>query len=164
MDKTSKILTALILVLVVSIGITIGFIFMIGSGNDDGLASTQSNQINTTTQSQQPSWHQIASYSGGVTNEMKAYDFTSKGQKVKVTVSAKPMVTYNTNSLGLYLLKELDGGAYTLAKDGNLTWGSTESPNTKEMSIEDSSGSKTFTLQVSPTDIESWTVTIWDYY
>ena len=150
--------------MIAGIVVSVGVILQVNLSTDEKIVTAEANSSNVVTQPQQSSWHLIATYSGGNSNVMKAFDFNSTGQKVKVTISAKPLVTYNTNKVELYLQKELSGGRFTLAKECNLSWGSTESPNTKKFSIEDSSGSKTYNLQIIPTDIEKWTVKIWDYY
>ncbi|MDI6882489.1 MAG: hypothetical protein AB7S37_06525 [Methanobacteriales archaeon] len=74
-------------------------------------------------------------------------------------MSATPIINYDINIMTVDVLKDGSG----IATD-TIDWGPTESPKSKTRRIEVSNGPGTYCIRVYSTELESWKVTIWDYY
>ncbi|AEG19165.1 zinc ribbon domain-containing protein [Methanobacterium paludis] len=104
----------------------------------------------------QPTWHQIATYTEpdrGVMN------FNIQGQKFKVVMSATPPLDNQLNILNVDLLK--DNSALT---NGLISWNPTESITTKERTIEAFTGPGNYQVNIYVTKLKNWKVTVYDYY
>lgn len=145
-----------IVVLVAVLGVTAGMLFQKPSQNIILPSNTTTSTATPQSNVYQPTWHQVATYTGpGSVNSV----FSIKGNQFKVTMSAVPKITYNTN----YLDVGVASGNYLVGR-GSLTWSSNENPDKKENVIQVSQGSGTYEIGIVPTDVESYTVTVWDYY
>ncbi len=159
MSNTVKALIVVCIILIAGIGVAAGMLLqkpsqtvIIPQVNNTGT----SNQQATASQPYQPTWHKLAVYTGP---GQDYGSFTTRGNQFKVTMSATPSITYNTNYLDVYVYN----GNYVIGS-GTLSWSETESPNKKENSIMVSQGPGTYNLNILPTDIDNYAVTVWDYY
>jgi Predicted membrane protein len=163
MGNGVKALIVICVVLVAGIGITAGMLLQNPSSSvannskqDHVITTTQSSD----TQTYQPTWHKVAVYTGPGEDYGS---FTIKGNQFKVTMSAVPAITYTTNYLDVYVYEGNTIGINTVGS-GTLSWSETENPDKKEDSILVSQGSGIYTLDILPTDIDNYAVTVWDYY
>jgi len=146
-----KVLVVLCVILIAGIGVTAGMLLQ-KSANNTQVPKTQQ----STSQLNQPTWHQAASYTGpGAVNGT----FSIKGSQFKIAMSAVPVVNYNTNYIDVAV-----GSGNNLIDSGTLSWSSTESPTKKEDIISVSQGEGTYNIEINPTDIQSYNVTVLDYY
>lgn len=164
MSSGVKALIVICIVLIAGIGVTAGMLLQKPAGTVTANA-TQAAPATTTTQSSnaqvyQPTWHKVAVYTGPGEDYGS---FTIRGNQFKVTLSAVPAITYSTNYLDVYVYQGNTVG-YNTVGSGTLSWGNTENPVKKEDSIMVSQGSGTYTLDILPTDIDNYAVTVWDYY
>lgn len=127
-----------------------------------GSMMLQKHAVNTqqvapaTSLSNQPAWHQVATYTGpGRVNGT----FSIQGSQFKVTMSAVPMFSSDTNFLDVVI-----GSRKFLVASGTLSWNLTENPDEKELQIPVSKGAGTYDIHIGPKDIQNYTVTVWDYY
>ena len=157
MSKTVKGLIIACVILIAGIGVAAGMLLTNPSTNTTIYQVAPNTASQTpTTQQYQATWHEIATYTGpGEVNSA----FSIRGSQFKVTMSAVPMITYNTN----YLDVGVASGNYLVGR-GSLSWTSNENPNKKEAVIPVSQGSGSYSIGIVPTDIESYRVTVWDYY
>jgi len=163
MNNGVKALIVICVVLVAGIGITAGMLLQ--NPASSAANNSKQDQVVTTTQSPdtqtyQPTWHKIAVYTGPGEDYGS---FTIKGNQFKVTMSAVPSITYNTNYLDVYVYEGNTIGLNTVGS-GTLSWSETANPDKKEDSILVSRGSGIYTLDILPTDIDNYAVTVWDYY
>ena len=108
------------------------------------------------TATNQPTWHQIATYTEpdkGVMN------FHIQGQKCRVVISATPPLDYQQNILTVDLLKN-----NRALNTGTISWTSMESVTTKEKTIEVSSGPGNYQVNIYITKLGNWHVNVYDYY
>jgi len=149
--RGTKALIIVCIILIVGIGATAGVLLQKSANNTQAPNTQQS-----TSGSNQPTWHQVAAYTGpGVVNET----FSIRGSQFKVTMSALPVVNYKNNYLGVAI-----GSGNYLIDSGTLSWSATESPAKKENVISVSQGNGTYNIVITPTDIQSYNVTVLDYY
>jgi hypothetical protein len=153
MSSSVKALIVVCILLIAGIGVTAGMLLQKPINTTAQVASSTQP---STSQSNQPAWHQVANYTGP---DAVNGTFSIQGTQFKVTISAVPMITYNTN----YLDVAVGSGNY-LAASGTLSWTATESPAKKESVISVSQGQGTYDIEIDPTDIQNYTVTVWDYY
>lgn len=163
MSNGVKALIVICVVLVAGIGITAGMLLQNpassvanNSKQDHVVTTTQSSD----TQTYQPTWHKVAVYTGPGEDYGS---FTIKGNQFKVTMAAVPAITYTTNYLDVYVYEGDTIGLNTVGS-GTLSWSETANPDKKEDSILVSRGSGIYTLDILPTDIDNYAVTVWDYY
>ena len=160
MSNGVKALIVVCIVLIAGIGVTAGMLLQKPAGT--AVNTTQAAPTTTTTtqsssaQPYQPTWHKTAVYTGP--GEIDS-SFSIRGNQFKVTMSAVPMITYNAN----YLDVAVGSGNY-LDGSGSLGWTANENPVKKETVFQVSQGRGTYEIQIVPADIESYTVTVWDYY
>jgi len=153
MKTSTKALIVVCIVLVVALGITAGALFLNkGTSNNNPVSVNQSSEQVTST----ADWHQLTSFSGSG-DDFRT--FQTKGQRFKVVMSATPQLNYNTNFMNV----DISGNGQILAS-GNLNWNSTDALTTKEKTIEVTGSPGTYTSHVTTKDLQSWTVTIYDYY
>lgn len=153
MRTSTKVLIVVCIVLVVALGITAGALFLNkGTSNNNPVSVNQSSEQVTAT----ADWHQLTSFSGSG-DDFRT--FQTKGQRFKVVMSATPQLNYNTNFMNV----DISGNGQILAS-GNLNWNSTDALTTKEKTIEVTGSPGTYTSHVTTKDLQSWTVTIYDYY
>jgi len=153
MSTSSKLLIVVCIVLVVVLGITAGTLFLNkGTSTNNPVSVNQSAEKVTAT----ADWHQLTSFSGSG-DDFRT--FQTKGQRFKVVMSATPKMNYNTNFINV----DIKGNDQILAT-GNLNWGSTDALTTKEKTIEVAGSPGTYNSHVTTKDLQSWTVTIYDYY
>jgi hypothetical protein len=153
MSNGIKALIVVCAILVAGMGITAGMLLQKHVNTTTQVASTTQP---STSQSNQPAWHSVANYTGpGAMNGT----FSIQGSQFKVTMSAVPEITYKTN----YLDVDIGNGNYLVAS-GTLGWTATENPAKKETVISVSQGSGTYDIEINPTDIQKYSVTVWDYY
>lgn len=160
MSNGVKALIVVCIVLIAGIGVTAGMLLQKPAST--AVNTTQAAPTTTTTtqsssaQPYQPTWHKAAVYTGP--GEIDS-SFSIRGNQFKVTMSAVPMITYNAN----YLDVAVGSGNY-LDGSGSLGWTANENPVKKETVFQVSQGRGTYEIQIVPADIESYTVTVWDYY
>lgn len=171
MDKTSKKLFLVIIILLILLITGLGVFIKNSYFNDPTNIDTNINSdvenspINNTNNTANAAWHSILTYSGGISNNYETHDFSSKNGKIKVTFSGLPLENFGDNSLEVYVVKYYNnGGAITWVGDSSISWGSTSAVKTKEGTLKINSEAKKYSIQITPTNMESWTVTVWDYY
>lgn len=174
MDKTSKKLFLIIIILLILLITGLGVFIKNSYFNDptnidtDITSDTKNSPIdhaNDTNNTVDAAWHSIVTYSGGTSNDYETHDFNSKNGKIKVTFSGLPQENFGDNSLGVYVVKYYNnGGAITWVGDSSISWGSTSAVKTKEGTLKINSEAKKYSIQITPTNMKSWTVTVWDYY
>jgi len=163
MNKTTKILIVAIVVLVGVLGLASGALFQINKET----VPTVNNNSNSTAQnaSAQATWHKIATYSNGYSNHGSVYDLNIRADNIRVTFSGIP-VKNNTgmqSQLKVTTLKYIEAeGAVTFAGEGELNWGNENTA--KESTFEFSTTSRKIQIQISPLQLESWEVNVWNYY
>ena len=160
MSNGVKALIVVCIVLIASIGVTAGMLLQKPAGT--AVNTTQAAPTTTTTQSSsaqpyQPTWHKVATFTGS-TDDYRT--FSIRGNQFKITMSAVPMITYSENSL---MANVFDKSGYMVGT-GTINWGSTENPDKKEYVIPVSQGAGTYSASIYAYDLESWTMTVWDYY
>lgn len=161
MSNGVKSLIIVCIVLIAGISVTAGMLLQKPASTATTNVTQTAPATTTTTQSSsaqpyQPTWHKVAVYTGP---GQDYGSFTIKGDQFKVTMSAVPMITYNTNYLDVYVYS----GNYMVGSN-TLSWSETENPDKKEDSIMVSQGHGTYNLNIWPTDIDNYAVTVWDYY
>lgn len=159
MHTNVKVLIVICVVLIAVLGVAAGMLLQ----KPSQVVVTQANSTpsqQTSTQPYQPTWHKVAVYTGPGEDYGS---FTIKGNQFKVTMSAVPAITYNVNYLNVYVYSGSTIGVNQVGY-GTLSWTDTESPNKKEDSILVPYGNGVYTLDILPTDIENYAVTVWDYY
>ena len=102
-DKTGQKLILIIIILVIILIAGLGFIIHNSFFNDQNninidVSESESSSINENN-TVEASWHSIATYSGGSSNEYENHDFTSKNGKIKVTFSGLPQKNYGDKDL-----------------------------------------------------------------
>lgn len=165
MNKNTKILLIVCLCLVLSVSITLGVLFNHYAFNQGVPNTSTQNQVYVQNETSQSSWHKIASYSGGSSNDYEKHDFNSKKGSIKVTLTGLPQQNYGFNDLQIYVLKYYNnGGAITCVGNNSISWGETEAVQSKEGTLYINNPAKNYNMEIHPTNMETWTVTIWDYY
>jgi len=165
MSNGVKALIVVCIVLIAGMGVTAGMLLQKPASTAVNTTPAAPTTTTTTTQSSsaqpyQPTWHKVAVYTGPGEDYGS---FTIRGNQFKVTMSAVPAVTYTSNYLDVYVYEGNTVG-YDTVGSRTLSWGDTENPIKKEDSIVVSQGSGTYTLDILPTDIDNYAVTVWDYY
>lgn len=159
-----------IAILITIICVSVGFIFYSqyqsnpdNTTTDSGLNNIEQNVTNSS--SSTPTWHLITKYSGTTSNAYETHDFTSKNGKIKVSFSGLPQKNYGDNELLVYVVRYYNGGeAITKAGESSLNWGSSDPVEEKSDILYIEAKNKKYSVQITPTNIQKWTVTIWDYY
>jgi hypothetical protein len=160
MSNGVKALIVICVVLVAGIGLTAGMLLQ--NPASSAANNSKQDQVVTTTQSPdtqtyQPTWHKVATFTGS-TDDYRT--FSIRGNQFKITMSAVPMITYSENSLLVNVFSE----SGSMVGTGTIEWGDNENPDKKEHVIPVSQGSGTYSISSYAYDLESWTITVWDYY
>lgn len=158
MDNLTKILIMAVIILVGVVGVFAGYYINQPSNTPNNSSTVYVNQSSTQTQG---SWHELTSYSG-VNSETDTFQI--KGSEVKIVMSAKPTVNYDTNELSVDLLKSTGATTTQAITTGTVDWTATENPVTKTKTLQASSGSGTYQINVAASNLANWTVTVYDYY
>lgn len=161
MSTSTKALIVLCILIVGVLGVTAGFMFQNTSSDPDQALSLRENSTPKTEQAPkqttyQPTWHKVNTFTGPG-NEYRS--FSIKGNKFKVTMSAVPMINYDYNYLDVFVYRD----GYVI-DSGFLSWGPRENPGKKEHVIQVSNGPGMYEIIIAPIELESHTVTVWDYY
>ncbi|HEX7467516.1 MAG TPA: hypothetical protein VF324_02860 [Methanobacterium sp.] len=160
MVKSTKILLILFIVLIAVLGITAGVLLQTNNGKVTANNSTTNNSspVNQSTEpvTPQATWHQVANYTEPTAGLM---NFNIQGQKCKVVMSATPQLNNGINILTVDLLK--NSSALTT---GTIAWEPTEAVTKKEKTLEVSAGPGNYQVNIYVTNLQSWNVTVWDYY
>ncbi len=146
------------IILVGVVGVFVGYYLNQPSNNQNNGSTVYVNQSSTQTQG---SWHELTSYSG-VNSESDSFQI--KRSEVKVVMSAKPTVNYDTNELSVDLLKSTGATTTEAITTGTVGWTATENPVTKTKTLRATSGSGTYQINIAASNLASWTVTVYDYY
>lgn len=104
----------------------------------------------------QADWHQVTSFSG-VSDDYRSFQI--KGQRFKVVMSATPTLNYNTNFMNVDV-----SGTSGIIGSGNLNWGPNDDLSSKEKTIEFTAPPGNYYSHVTTKDLQSWNVTVYDYY
>lgn len=160
MSNNVKGLIVICIALIAILGVAAGMLLQKPSEVVLTQANTSNSDQQTSTQPYQPTWHKLAVYTGPGEDYGS---FTIKGDQFKVTMSAVPAITYNTNYLDVYVYNGNTVGV-NMINSGSLSWTESENPDKKETSILVPQGSGIYTLDIIPTDIDNYAVTVWDYY
>jgi hypothetical protein len=126
--------------------------------------SNQSANSGAATTSSSQTWHQSASFTGtGNIEEYKKVNI--KGSHFKVVMSAMPNFNKDINvfDVDVYSGNVIEGPSELVATN-TINWGANEKPVKKEGVIQVKEGKGTYTLLIITGDLESWSVTVWDYY
>ncbi len=154
MSNLTKVLIVVIIILVGTLGVVAGMMLL---GNQKAPANNTTVVINQTTQQvASAEWHQIDTFSG-VTNTQRTINI--KGNKFKVVMSAMPKYNNATNYMTTDILE-----ANRILNSGTVSWGSTDPLTSKESTIEVTAPPGTYTLKIYTKDLQSWTITLYDYY
>jgi hypothetical protein len=78
----------------------------------------------------------------------------------KIVMTANPQLNYDTNSMTV----DVSDSNNNLITTGNIGWAPTEAVSQKEKSIQVTSSPGTYSLAVSTTALQNWTVNVYDYY
>ncbi|HEX3013229.1 MAG TPA: hypothetical protein VHO92_03005 [Methanobacterium sp.] len=165
MSNGVKALIVVCIILIAGIGVTAGMLLQKPASTattniTQAAPTTTTTTHSSNTQPYQPTWHKVAVYTGPGEDYGS---FTIRGNQFKVTLSAVPAITYTSNYLDVYVYGGNTVG-YNTVGSGTLSWGDTENPIKKEDSLMVSQGSGTYTLDILPTDIDNYAVSVWDYY
>jgi len=155
MGSSTKLLIVAVVVLIAILGVAAGALMTM---NKD---STSANTPVSVSQSPEQvtykaDWHQVTSFSG-VSDDYRS--FSIKGQRFKMVMSATPTMNYNTNFMNVDI-----SGTSGIIGSGNLNWGPTDALTNKEKTVEFTGPPGTYYSQVTTKDLQSWTVTVYDYY
>ncbi|MCC7550819.1 MAG: zinc ribbon domain-containing protein [Methanobacterium sp.] len=155
MSSSTKLLIVVVVILVAVLGIAAGALMQMNqettTANTPVSVSESSEQV-----TYKADWHQVTSFSG-TGDDYRT--FSIKGERFKIVMSATPTLNYNTNYMNLDIM----GSSGTIGS-GNLNWGPTDSLTTKEKTVEVTGNPGTYASDVTTKDLESWTVTVYDYY
>lgn len=156
MAQSTKILIIVCVILVAGLGISAGALMQMYKGNTviaNGSSVTQS----PTQVSNQETWHEVASFSG--TTDATG-NFNIRGNMFKIVMTANPQLNYNTNSMTV----DVSDSNNNMITTGNIGWAPTEAVSQKEKNIQVTSAPGTYSLAVSATALQNWTVNVYDYY
>ncbi|HIH64069.1 MAG TPA: hypothetical protein HA285_00435 [Methanothermobacter thermautotrophicus] len=156
MDRETKIVLVVCFVLVAALGLTSGMLMNRVTEPGSEKITYTSEEVKPPGDGQIPQWHRVAAFTGSGDDYQC---FTIRGSKFMVVMSATPMINYDINIMTVDVLRDGAG----IATD-TIDWGPTESPKSKTRRIEVSGGPGTYCVSVYSTELESWKVTIWDYY
>lgn len=156
MSSSTKWLIVIVVILVGVLGVTAGALLM-----NQGSKTVPNNTQTSVSESQEQvtykaDWHQVTSFSG-VSDDYRS--FSIKGQRFKIVMKATPTLNYNTNFMNVDI-----SGTSGIIGSGNLNWGPNDALSSKEKTVEFTGPSGTYYSDVSIKDLESWTVTVYDYY
>ena len=157
MSKSTKILIVAVVVLVGILGVTAGLLLQ----SDKNATMTPDNGQTSVSQSGEKvtykaDWHKVTSFSG---TDDDYRSFNIKGQQFKVVMSATPMMNYNTNFMSIDI-SDTSG----IIGSGEINWGPTDALSSKEKTVKVTGPPGTYWVDVLTKDLESWTVTVYDYY
>jgi hypothetical protein len=155
MNRTTKALIIVCIILVGGVGLTAGFLIH-GSNSAPQYQIASSNTTEVQNQTYTPDWHAVADFIGPMNDSR---DVTIKGDKFKVIISAVPSVTYSANDFRVDVFE-----GQGLVNNGNIHWDPTESPKEKEVLMEIPQGNGVYTIKMYNYDVESWEVKVYDYY
>lgn len=159
MDKNTKILLVVCLILLAGLGVTSGvlmnkFFFQKPTKN----ISVQSSNITNTTQTNaEPSWHYVQTLSGTNANHGDTYTLKG-GKKVKILLTATP--EYNLDPSSFVLAVYHDQAEGDIA---NLDWAADESSKSKSTTLYPKLDSK-YEMRVGPHNIKTWKIEVYEYY
>lgn len=155
MSSSTKILIVAVVVLVAVLGIAGGALLTMNKGT-----ATANTPVSVSQSPEQVTykadWHQVTSFSG-VGDDYRS--FSIKGQRFKIVMAATPAMNYNTNFMNVDI-----SGTSGIIGSGNLNWGPTDALSSKEKTVEVTGPPGTYYSQVRSKDLQSWTVTVYDYY
>ncbi len=156
-SQTTKILIVAVVILVGILGVTAG---MLLQSDKNTISTADENQPSITESDEKVTykadWHKVTSFSGSG-DEYRS--FKIRGQQFKVVFSAMPMLNYNTNFMSIDVYD-----ASGIIGSGEVNWGPTDALTNKEKTVKVTGPPGTYTVDVLTKDLESWTVTIYDYY
>lgn len=159
MENATKILLVICFILVALLGFMTGIMLQVSTefplGNPIPKMGEPS-QWGLFTSTSEAEWHELATFKGSSDDHRC---FNIQGDKFKIVMSAVPMITYQPNTMQVYVIKD---NSIVAAK--SIEWGATEYPNRKREIIEVTSGPGTYCIMVYTVDLENWQITIWDYY
>ncbi|MFU2192252.1 zinc ribbon domain-containing protein [Methanobacterium sp. MZD130B] len=155
MSQTNKILILAVVVLVGVLGVTAGLLLQ--SNNNPTTMNTPSSVSESGEKiTYKADWHKVTSFSG-ISDDYRS--FLIKGQQFKVVMSATPTLNYNTN----YMNIDVSDTSHILGS-GEVNWGPTDALSSKEKTVKVTGPPGTYWVYVTSKDLESWTVTVYDYY
>lgn len=163
-NSTTKILIITVIVLVFALAVAGGVLLQMNNSftpSTNNSSNSSSKDLNV-----QATWHKIATYSDGYSNDGSTYDVNTRADNVKVTVSGVPLKdNIGMNSqLRVTAVKYIEAeGAITFAGEGELNWGNSELQS-KKSSFEFTTTSRKIQILVAPLQLESWEVNVWNYY
>lgn len=155
MSSSTKLLIVVVVVLVAVLGIAAGALLTMNKGTTSANTPVSINQSSEQV-TYKADWHQVTSFSGVGDNYRS---FSIKGQRFKIVMSATPTMNYNTNFMNVDI-----SGTSGIIGSGNLNWGPNDALSSKEKTVEVTGPSGTYYSQVRTKDLQSWTVTVYDYY
>jgi hypothetical protein len=162
MEKLSKILIVVCIVLVIGLSLIAGMLIQKPSTINNTPTPNNTTQIsNTTTQT----WHKIATYSNGYSNHQSIYDLNIQGDNVRITFSGVPLKDNigMPSQIKVIALKYIEAeSSITIAGEGELNWGNES--KSKEKTFEFTTTSRKIQIQIVPTQLQSWEVNVWNYY
>lgn len=157
MSQTTKILIVAVVVLVGILGVTAGLLLQ---SDKNTMLTSDNNQPSVTESGEKVTykadWHKVTSFSG-TRDDYRL--FSIKGQQFKVVMSATPMLNYNTNFMSIDV-----SDTSNIIGSGELNWGATDALSNKEKTVKVIGQPGTYWVNVVTKDLESWTVTVYDYY
>jgi hypothetical protein len=156
MAQSTKILIVVCVILVAGLGISAGALMQMYKGGPV-VANNSSVTQSPTQESNQETWHEVASFSG--TTDATG-NFNIRGNMFKIVMTANPQLNYDTNSMTV----DVSDSNNNLITTGNIGWAPTEAVSQKEKSIQVTSSPGTYSLAVSTTALQNWTVNVYDYY
>lgn len=156
MAKSTKLLIIAGIILVAGLGLTYGVILKSGEISTPPQVSSPAAENTSSKTNSKPIWHKITTFTG---NSEDSRTVNIKGNQFKVIMSATPKVSYDINAFSVDVLKGEAGIA-----TGTINWSATEKPTRKEHVVQVKEGKGPYTIKIIPSDIASWSVTVWDYY
>ncbi|KUK72735.1 MULTISPECIES: zinc ribbon domain-containing protein [Methanobacterium] len=154
MSTSTKLLIVAVIALVAILGVFAGAWVM----NPSKTPANTPVSVNESSEkvTYQADWHQVTSFSG-VSDDYRSFQI--KGQRFKVVMSATPTLNYNTNFMNVDV-----SGTSGIIGTGNLNWGPDDALSSKEKTVEFTGPPGSYYSQVTTKDLQSWTVTVYDYY
>lgn len=157
MSSSTKLLIVVVVVLVAVLGIAAGAFMMMNQSNTAAPNNTQTSVSESSEKvTYKADWHKVTSFSG-IDDDYRS--FSIKGQQFKVVMSATPTMNYNTNFMSIDI-SDTSG----IIGSGELNWEPTDALSSKEKTVKVTGPPGTYWVDVLTKDLESWTVTVYDYY
>lgn len=156
MEKSTKILIIVVIILIAGLGISAGVLIEM-SKTGTTIVNNSSVTQSPTQVTNQESWHEIASFTGSSNG---TGIFTTQSNMFKIVITATPQLNFNTNSMVVDVSDSNDN----VVASGDIEWTPTEAISQKEKTIEITDAPGNYSVAETINAIQNWTVNVYDYY